>query len=413
MNFLIQIEQLDPVSTNDPRPLSVMMVDPSNFSLSYDHCLCDALTEQGCEITLYRSENIHASSELPASFISCNHFYKRTHALARDCSRGKLWRVAKAGEHVFGMNRLLREAAKLKPDVIHFQWLALPSLDRFFLPRLRRIAPLVLTLHNTTVFHGTASAKFLGAGLVSSFANFDAVIVHAEYSMRRAIDQGWIAQDKIHRIPHGALTHYRTFRTPATPDPDKQVVLFFGNIKEYKGVDVLLRAFAGLPRELMNGTELRIMGKPSMDVGPLRNLAASLGITAHIRWDLRFVEEHEVPAAFEQAAVVVLPYREIDQSGVLLTAIAFDKAIVASNIGGMSETIRDGVHGHLVPPGEVEPLTEALLDVLRNRLRRHEMQKEVARLRSDLSWNNIASSTLQLYRTISKRCSTLPTPYPS
>jgi glycosyltransferase involved in cell wall biosynthesis len=93
----------------------------------------------------------------------------------------------------------------------------------------------------------------------------------------------------------------------------------------------------------------------------------------------------------------VLPYREIDQSGVLMTAIAFDKPIIASRIGGLAETIQDGVHGRLFPAGDVPALTAALQEILAHPERRRYMGKAVRELRESISWENSADRTMKMY----------------
>ncbi len=380
---------------------SVMMVDASNFSLSYDHCLCDALQRMGCEVTLARSEDIHGSWDVPTCFEVWNKFYPRTHAYARSHARGRFWKVAKLGEHLASMKSLVGQVKRSNPDVVHFQWLPVPAFDSLFLSRLHRVAPLVLTLHNTTVFHGTAG-KLHGVGLRSALKQFDAIVVHTEYSRRQAIERG-IEPRRLHVIPHGALTHYRELSDIKPKARADRVVLFFGNLKEYKGVDVLVRAFANLPAEVKQTTILQIVGKPSMDVGPLQALSKELGVAHRIKWELRFVEEHEVPGIFREASVVCLPYREIDQSGVLLTAIAFDRAVVASDVGGIAETIQDGVHGWLVAPGDVGSLSIALERALQDPGQLRTMESAVSSLRQELAWEKIAQKTVELYRTLDRR----------
>ncbi len=139
-----------------------------------------------------------------------------------------------------------------------------------------------------------------------------------------------------------------------------------------------------------------------MDIGSLKALSKSLGVDHRIRWELRFVEECEVPRIFSQASVVCLPYREIDQSGVLLTAIAFDRAVVASDVGGIAETIQHGVHGWLVSPGDVGSLSAALERALQDPEQRRVMESAVSSLRQELAWEKIAQRTVELYQTLNR-----------
>lgn len=106
---------------------------------------------------------------------------------------------------------------------------------------------------------------------------------------------------------------------------------------------------------------------------------------------------------FAQADVVVLPYRRIDQSGVLMVALAFGKPVVASRVGGFAEVLRDGVHGFLVAPGDVTSLARALAQILQDEELRTRMAGVVERLASgELSWRNIAEQTVQVYQAVLK-----------
>jgi glycosyltransferase involved in cell wall biosynthesis len=385
---------------------SVLVLDPSCFSLPYDYSLCEALASRGCAVTLVRSEFVHTSSwQAATSFKVWSHFYQRSHARPRRRAFGLLWKLGKLAEHTRDMARLVTECEKRKPDILHFQWLPVPMIDRGYLRNLRRIAPVVLTLHNTTTFHGSLGQRLhQRIGFDSIFQHLSALIVHTEFSKRQVIERGWLPAEKVHIVSHGVLDYYRSVASvPRVPlagsevEPAGPTLLFFGAIESYKGVDLLIRAFAGLPPSMQATSRLCIAGKPGMDMSGLRELARSLKVENRTTWILRFVAEEEIPGLFGSAAAVVLPYREIDQSGVLMTAIAFDKPIVASRVGGLAETIKDGVHGRLFPAGDVPALTAALEEILGHPERRRDMEKSVRELRESISWENSADRTIDLY----------------
>ncbi len=390
-------------SRGGPASPSVVIVDASCFSLPYDYSLCEALAGRGCDVTLVRSEFVHTPWQAN-SFAVRNHFYERSHARR---ARGPLWKLGKLAEHNRDMARLVTECEKQKPGIIHFQWLPVPIVDARYLPKLRRIAPLVLTLHNTTAFHGSLAQRLhQGAGFSSIFQHLSGLIVHTEFSKKTVIERGWLPAEKIHVIPHGVLEYYRSL--PSQPlssisplgseaKSTEPTVLFFGQIEAYKGVDLLLRAFAGLPTRVRENSRICIAGKPGREMPGLRELARSLKIDHRINWILRFVGEEEVPGLFASADVVALPYRKIDQSGVLMTAIGFDKPIIASRVGGLAETIQDNVHGRLFPAGDVPALSAALEDMLGQPERRRHMEQAVKKLRESLSWEKSAERTFAVY----------------
>ena len=165
-------------------------------------------------------------------------------------------------------------------------------------------------------------------------------------------------------IPHGAFEH---LAAPAAGTADRplegldgrRVVLFFGLVRPYKGVDLLVEAFAATPDDAV----LLVVGMPRMPIEPLERRARELGIAERVRFVPRFVPDEELPAYFRRADVVVLPYREIDQSGVLYTALAFGSPLLLSAVGGFPEIAARGA-ARLVEPGSVESLRAGLIELL-------------------------------------------------
>lgn len=375
---------------------AVLVVDPSCYSPAYDHSFCTAIAKRGCEVTLARSEFLYDEWPSVPQYTSWQGFYKKSHGRGKT---GSFWKVAKGLEHVWDMKEFVKEAERSQPDIIHFQWLPLPMVDRLFLPRLARICPLVVTLHNTTFSRcGTVSRLQHETGFRPSLNHFQAIIVHSDFSRRKVEELGWASSDRVHVVPHGPLDYYRTLPDPPAPVTDERRVLFFGRVEHSKGLDVLLQAFAAIPDRVRSTIRLYIAGQPNGDCARLQAMAKDLGITDRVVWDLRFIPEREVPALFQAATVVVLPYREIDQSGVLMTAIAFERAVVATRVGGIAETIRDGEHGLLVEPEDVSGLANAISELVVASSRRAAMERAVGDLRKGaLSWESAAETTLDIY----------------
>ena len=384
------------------RPMSVVIVDAPCFTLSYDFSLCEALVENQCQVMLARSSYSHATWQAAGSFEDWNGFYPLAGKWAKTSLPKSCVRVLKSVEHTIDMRRFVSKMRALRPDVIHFQWLPIPALDKFYLRQLRRIAPLVLTAHNTTVFHGSPSSNLQGLGFESAFQYFDAIIAHTEYSRERIVAQGWISPAAVEVVPHGVLDYYRALGHDPHPAPETDpTILFFGNIKPYKGLDVLLRAFHALPPSTRKSARLVVAGRPHCDLSALRKLSVDLGIDARVTWKLGFIEEGEVADLFRAASLVALPYREIDQSGVLMTAIALETPVVASRLGGFEETIQDGVHGYLVPPGEFADLSTAMDRILTDPEQAGRMRQALRVLRSGkLSWDHCARETMKVYAKI-------------
>jgi glycosyltransferase involved in cell wall biosynthesis len=386
-------------------PMTSVVVDASCFSLPYDYSLCDALGEQGCRVFLARSEFLAGKWTRSASgFETWNHFYALSHGKKRQGIFNPLWKVIKAVEHLSDMRQFVRRMRELKPDIIHFQWLPVPLLDGLYLHELSEVAPLVLTVHNAQPHGSLTQRLYQDFRRTAILRHFKAIVVHSQFTRQQIVEKNWAPAERIHVIQHGVLDYYLSLEASGPSEPvsaSNQTVMFFGNIEAYKGLDVLIRAFALLPADLVARTQLLVAGSPNTDIVPLKKLAHDLGIEQRMVWKLGYIREEEVPELFRSATVVALPYRAIDQSGVLMTALAFGKAIVASRTGGFPEVIRDGVHGLLVSPGDAPELAQALHNVLANPARRQAMEQASRNLaKTELSWAASAQKTMEVYAAV-------------
>src|ERR671930_306176 len=182
----------------------------------------------------------------------------------------------------------------------------------------------------------------------------DAIVVHSEHGRARLVDELAVDAARVHVIPHGVLRPEGEATLPAElTGYDGPVVLCFGLLRPYKGVDVLLEAWRGIA-----GAELWVVGAPRMDTAPL-HAAPPPGV----RFVERFVSEGEAAALMRRAELAVLPYREIDQSGVLFTALGFGVPLVLTAVGGFPEIAGAGA-ATLVPPGDPAALHDALAALL-------------------------------------------------
>jgi glycosyltransferase involved in cell wall biosynthesis len=372
------------------RRMRVRLVDPPAYTPPYDHALAAALTRAGVEVELSTSR---ATYEAPGAegYVVREDFYRR--AMARERSTNAR-RAAKLAEHLPDMLRHRRTGGR-GVDVVHYQWLTLEAVDAFL---LAQGAPRVFTSHNV-LRRGAGRLREQGARRV--VARSDAVVVHTRAGAEAIVARYGADPARVHTIPHGAFDNL-TRQPDERPLPNElaavegPVILCFGVLRPYKGVDVLIEAF----REL-EGAELWIVGRPWMDVEPLRTAAAQARGT--VRFADRFVADAELPAYFRRADVVALPYRDIDQSGVLYTALAFGKAIVASAIGGFSEVADD--HGALVPvpPNDPFALRAALANLVADPAARATQEAHAAAAAAGpYSWDEAARLTLALYEEVSE-----------
>jgi glycosyltransferase involved in cell wall biosynthesis len=363
--------------------MRVQVVDPPAYTPPYDHSLCAALARAGVDVELVTSPFLHGSVPEPDGYRMTELFYPRAGSAGAGGSRRA--RLAKLAGHVPGMLRLRSHAEDA--DLVHLQWLTVPAVDAALLPR----RPRALTVHDPPPPGGPALAAWRAAAM-----RMDALISHSEHAAERVARLAGVERARVRVIHHGAFD-YLTRLADRRPLPSElaaaevPVVLCFGLIRPYKGIDVLLEAW----REI-EGAELWVLGRAMMDLTPLRELASRC--RSAVRIVPRFITDPEIPALFERADLVVLPYREADQSGVLYTALAFGKPIVASDVGGFGEVASHGAL-RLVPAGEPEPLAAAIGDLLASEPERERLgaaAREVAA--GAYSWDRAAKATAALYR---------------
>jgi glycosyltransferase involved in cell wall biosynthesis len=266
---------------------------------------------------------------------------------------------------------------------VHFQWLAVQPVDALLLRAFPR--PLVLTAHDVLPREPrpgqwAAQRRLYGA--------VDAVVVHSEHGRGRLVEGLGLAPEKIEVIPHGVLRPPGDDGLPPElAGVEGPVVLFFGLLRPYKGLDVLLEAWRGI-----DAAELWVVGMPRMDTAPLR-AAAPPGV----RFVERFVPDGQVGALFRRAALAVLPYREIDQSGVLFTALGAGTPLVLSAVGGFPEVAADGA-AELVPPGDPAALHAAIRRLLADPAARERLAAGARRAAAErYDWGAIARRHLALY----------------
>jgi glycosyltransferase involved in cell wall biosynthesis len=363
--------------------MRVHLVDPAAYTPPYDHALAGALARAGADVELITCRFPHGPVRREQGYEVREFFYRRGSRPGIGPRRRRFLRVA---EHVPDMLRYRRAAAEA--DLVHYHWLPIPSLDRRLLAPKR---PRVYTMHWRLPPAGSRIARVLTALL----AEMDAVVVHSMHGAGRLERDFGVPAERLRVIPHGAFA-YLTHQPDEVPLPEElsqvkgPVILAFGIVRPYKGTDVLLEAF----REI-EGAELWIVGKPLMPMEELRAFAARAEGT--VRFVDRFVTDPEIPAFMRRADVVVLPYRNIEQSGVLYTALAFGRPLVLSSVGGFPEIAEQGA-ARLAPPEDPDALAEVLRDLLADPEAREAVgaaAAEVARTR--YSWDRVAENTVDLY----------------
>lgn len=283
---------------------------------------------------------------------------------------------------------------RLAPDVIHFE-----STPRRLVPNLLlglRRAPRVLSVHDPRLHTGEANwrtelTRRLTYGGMRHF------ILHSKALRSDFCHAYGLAPDRVSSVPLGVLAIQRAWHTEPVRQ-DRRGVLFFGRLSPYKGLEVLLAAATSVA-ERVPGLRVVIAGLPVP--GYRLPSLPSLPKGGTIRLVQEYVSNAELARLFQAAAVVACPYTDATQSGVLLTAYAFERPVVTTAVGGLPEYVAPGRTGLVVPPNEPRAFADALVDVLGDPGWSARIRQGVADLAAGrLSWRRAAHETLAVYRRV-------------
>jgi D-inositol-3-phosphate glycosyltransferase len=171
-------------------------------------------------------------------------------------------------------------------------------------------------------------------------------------------------------------------------------LLFFGFIRAYKGLDLLIKAFAD-KRLKRQKVKLIIAGEFYEDDAPYRLLLKLYNLENDVILFDNFIKDDEVPLYFGAADLVVQPYKSATQSGVTQIAFHYDKPMLVTAVGGLKEIVSDGVCGYVVPP-EPEKIADAILDFFNNR-RLEEFTEGVIKEKEKFTWEKMTGSIIEVY----------------
>jgi glycosyltransferase involved in cell wall biosynthesis len=351
--------------------MRVVLVDPLAYTPPYDHRLASALAEVGHSVTLLTSRFPHGDAPEPEGYERQELFAPVSTRLFR---RSRLRLPAKGLEYGPSAARLVRRIDRIDPDVVHVQWLPRPELDLRWLRRISVDRPVVLTAHD--VFPRRERAMRAWPEVLETA---ERVVVHSHRAVEQLVEVG-LGRERIARIPHPV------FEGEPLPPAGGRTLLFFGLIRDYKGLGVLLRALPEIP-----DARLIVAGDP---LDPVPESGAP-----NVEWRLRFIEESEIAGLMAEASVVVLPYRRLDSSGVLATAIGYRRPVVVTDVGSLGEIVREFGAGEVVPVDDPQALAEACTRLLEPKALAA-AANGAERAAMELTWDKAAAAHDALYRAV-------------
>jgi glycosyltransferase involved in cell wall biosynthesis len=287
---------------------------------------------------------------------------------------------------------------KWSPDIIHINNILLPIL--IFLPILRMFAPICVTLHDVIPHPGADNTlrKRIELRLAVFFASH--IFVHGE-TLKDALMEKHpkIKQVSITVVKHGIYAFEATARSNSYSDSISKLpprsILFFGRIREYKGLDIFLKSAILLQKKY---SDISFVIAGAGDMSPYNELLSEIQNKVILN---KYLDDTEIQGIFEQASFIICPYREASQSGVISIALASGKPVVASAVGAIPEVISDGVNGLLVSPNDPVLLAEKIQTLLESPSLCSKLSENGIRYAAtQLSWESISSVTREVYKAL-------------
>jgi glycosyltransferase involved in cell wall biosynthesis len=368
--------------------LKVLLVDPSLFTAPYDAALSKGLLSAGIEPIWAVRPLREGEQEEIADGLTEPVFYR--HVDGMSAVPASIRSALKGIAHLRGLYRLVLRAGARDIHVVHFQWNVLPLADSVAMRWLKRMGKtVVVTVHDTVPFNGDRLTLLQTLGFDLPAKTAHRVIVHTHAAAETLAARG-IERSKISVVPHGCLSLTGAARAVGKPRDERWTFVMFGQIKPYKGLDVLIDAARELPPSILAQARFIVAGLPRMAMTQLqeRIVGSNLGRSFDLR--LHRLDEPEIAELLDSADTFVFPYRHVDASGVFYLVRGWNKWIIASSVGVFAEELTGSDGAQLVKAGDVSQLSAALAAAIATRPPGRPQGKAV-------SWREIGALTRQAY----------------
>lgn len=306
----------------------------------------------------------------------------------------------------------LKQAFKNSGDILHAQWWSLPLFPIYATLclsfRLRK-KPVILTVHNVLPHESSPVFTMTSKMLFCLCSHF---IVHTRINKKQLKAHYKIPEKKISVIPHGPLDFFHRQRACNAITPketqalkaalslprEKKVILIFGAVRPYKGIDTALKAIAWLvSKNTCFKGHLLIAGKMWRNQHIYETFIREQNLSNYVTLYPEYVPTDQVPVFFHMADLVLLPYRKFDsQSGVGTLATAFRKPMIVTHTGGLPDLVQN--KSMIVQPEDWKGLSNRISHVMSDKRILKSMQHDADTTAQRISWKKIGPMTINIYQ---------------
>ena len=276
--------------------------------------------------------------------------------------------------------------------ILPFWHASLAPALRSVAKRVKKLSPdtkVIALMHNASPHDGSSVDKWLTKRFlkqVDSAITLSDSVKNGVIKLRPDLD--------CRVLFHPLYDHYKPAlekdeaRAKLGISPEVDLGLFFGLIRPYKGLDVLLESMANTSNHLL------IAGEAYESWGNYSKLIDKYNLGDRIHTISRFVDEDELPVIFGASDCLILPYKKASQSGVVATALHYNTPIIASRVGDLENSVIEGKTGKLVHPQRAEELGDAINDWFSNPQSKDSVSKEYRAIKDEKSWSKFADQLL-------------------
>lgn len=365
-------------------------------AVQYNPSLCEALacSDSSNSVTL-----LSPKLAIPARYYN----YKKLLRIIPDAwelSTGRFKRVLRALEVVLNYLFVSSYILVKRPDIIHIQWLPFlefSSVERLFVPLFKvshRRLKIVLTVHNLYPHNMSDSERIKYKKRFGYLAKYiDAYIVHLKSTKERFASEFSINKEKVFVSYHGIYVG-RNIESKESLQGARKSVILYGYQSHYKGADLVVKAYGLLPKEERDMLLITIVGKTDDTLFKSNHDEAKhLGIN----WINQFVSDEELYSMISSSDLILLPYREISQSGVLLLALSYKKPILTSDLPSFLETLDGYPLDCFFKSSDAKSLAALLSRYIKGDIDEGLLVDIIGKLNIKYSWEETAKSTIRAY----------------
>lgn len=293
---------------------------------------------------------------------------------------------------------VLKNVKRYKPEIIHFQWFKIPQYDFLILKILKILSKqtkIVLTAHNILPHNSGVKYKKI-YGRIYSY--IDGIIVHGNNTKDNLLQTFNLNKDKVIVIPHGFLP--RKKKINRIVENDVLTFTIVGSLSEYKGVDLLVKAWCS-SKKLMENKRCKLIIAGSGKMECLENIP----LNKNIEIINKFLTDEELDDIIARTNISVLPYRVISQSGVLLTMLAERKPVIVSNVGDITQPFEIANCGWILDDIQVDTIKTLLESIIQDnsvyvKIKNNSQMWE--NIEKFYSWKDIGEKTQKFYKKVVK-----------